>query len=125
ASYSWSWGDAGFPAFPDSLASASEGKLAGSRDIMIPGDRLLNPHSRQVSLSLERAIRPGLTLDIAGLHSHIFGEMRVNDINHPEPFPRTASNQVRSPQAANLSRPYQIYQGVPVRDIAKIENTAE
>ena len=48
ASYTWSWGDAGFPEFPNSLMSVPEGKLAGSRDIMIPGDRLLNPHSRQV-----------------------------------------------------------------------------
>lgn len=125
ASYTWSWGDAGFPEFPNSLTAVPEGKLAGSRDIQIPGDRLLNPHSHQVSLSLEHEMRPGLTLEIAGLYAHTLNQMRVNDINHPEPFLRTASNQVRSPQVANLSRPYRTYEGVLVRDIARIENTAE
>ena len=51
--------------------------------------------------------------------------MRVNDINHPAPFDRTAPNQVRTPQAANLTRPDMTYEGVLVRDIAVVENTAE
>jgi hypothetical protein len=123
--YNWSWGDPGFPVYPDSFLLAPTGKLAGARDIMIPGDRLLNPHSFQFSLGVERQIAPGLVLDVKGLRSHTSRQMRVNDINHPDPFVRTAPGQVRAPQVANQSRPYGSYNGVSVRDIAQIENAAE
>jgi outer membrane receptor protein involved in Fe transport len=123
--YSWSVGDPGFPSFPDSFTTAPTGKLAGARDIMIPGDTVLNPRSVQVSISVERQLGSGLVLDVKALDSRTTRQMRVNDINHPAPFDRTAPGQVRSPQAASLSRPYTAYQGVLVRDIAKIENTAE
>src|SRR5262249_16498412 len=43
ATYTWSWGDPGFPVFPNAFAAAPIGKAAGARDIMIPGDRLKNP----------------------------------------------------------------------------------
>ena len=46
--YSWSVGDPGFPTFPESFTTAPTGKLAGARDIMIPGDTVLNPRSVQV-----------------------------------------------------------------------------
>jgi Carboxypeptidase regulatory-like domain/TonB dependent receptor-like, beta-barrel len=124
ASYSWSWGDPAFPTYPNSFTSGPQGKAAGSRDIMIADDEVLNPYSRQVSLSVDRELRRGLTVQASGLYSHTYKQMRVNDINHPVPFDRTAPNQVRTPQAANLTRPYTTYEGVLVRDIALVENTA-
>jgi len=51
--------------------------------------------------------------------------MRVDDINHPAPFDRTEPGQVRTPQQANLTRPYTTFDGVRVRDIAQVINTAE
>jgi outer membrane receptor protein involved in Fe transport len=125
ASYTWSWGDPGFPNFPDSLASVPSGKATGSRDIMIPGDRLHNPRALQASVGLERQIRSGLVVHVSAMNTHTVRQMRVDDINHPKPFDRTAANQVRTPQAANLTRPYSTYEGIPVRDIAEIVNTAE
>jgi outer membrane receptor protein involved in Fe transport len=125
ATYSWSWGDPGFPSFPDSFASAPSGKLAGARDIMIPGDTLRNPRSRQLSIGFERDLGAGLRLTVSGLHAKTVDQMRVNDINHPAPFARTEPGQVRTTQAANASRPYTTFEGVAVRDIAKVENTAE
>jgi outer membrane receptor protein involved in Fe transport len=123
--YSWSWGDPGFPTFPESFTVAPTGKLAGARDIMVPADRLLNPRSVQVSLGVERQIGSTLVFEVKGLYARTARQMRVNDINHPEPFDRTLAGQVRTPQAANLSRPYSSYDGVTVRDIAVVENTAE
>jgi hypothetical protein len=125
ATYSWSWGDPGFPTFPDSLATLPEGKLAPARDIMIPSDDPKNPRSRQVSLSLERELGGGLRLTVGGLYAKTVDQMRVNDINHPAPFDRTAPGQTRSTQTANATRPFTTYQGVAVRDIASIENTAQ
>jgi hypothetical protein len=125
ATYAWSWGDPGFPAFPESFASAPSGKLAGARDIMIPGDTLRNPRSRQLSIGVERELGAGLHLTVSGLHAKTVDQMRVNDINHPVPFARTEPGQVRTTQVANASRPFTTFDGVTVRDIAKIENTAE
>jgi hypothetical protein len=125
SSYAWSAGDPGFPAFPDSFTTAPVGRPAGSRDIMIPAERILNPYSRQFSASVEHQLGNGMSVQAAVLHAHTFRQMRVNDINHPEPFVRTAPNQVRTPQTANLTRPYTTWDGVAVRDIAVIENTAE
>ena len=125
ASYTWSWGDPGFPTFPEAFSSAPIGKAAGARDIMIAGDRLQNPRALQLSLGVERQLRPGLQVHASALHAHTERQMRVDDINHPAPFARTAPNQVRTPQDANLSRPYATYDGVVVRDIAQVVNTAE
>jgi hypothetical protein len=125
ASYTWSWGDPGFPTFPDAFTSVPQGKAAGARDIMIAGDRLRNPRALQLSLGVERQLRPGLQLHVSALRAHTVHQMRVDDINHPAPFARTAPNQVRTPQEANLSRPYATYDGVLVRDIARVVNTAE
>jgi hypothetical protein len=123
--YSWSVGDPGFPTFPESFTAAPTGKFAGARDIMIPGDTVLNPRSVQYSLSVERQLGSGLVFEVKGLDSRTTRQMRVNDINHPAPFDRTTPGQVRSTQAASLTRPFTTYEGVIVRDIARIENTAE
>src|SRR4030095_13577471 len=125
ATYSWSWGDPAFPAYPNSFTSAPQRKAAGARDIMIPDEEVLNPYSRQLSLRVDREVRRGLTVQASGLYSHTYKQMRVKDINHPVPFDPTAPNQVRTPQAANLTRPYTTYDGVLVRDIAVVENSAE
>jgi hypothetical protein len=122
--YSWSWGDPGFPTFPQSLATLPDGKLAPARDIMIPADELTNPRSRQLSASVERDLGAGLRLTISGQYSKTVDQMRVNDINHPIPFDRTAPGQTRTTQVANLTRPFTTFDGVAVRDIAMIENTA-
>jgi hypothetical protein len=61
---------------------------------------------------------------IDGLHSHVLRQMRVNDINHPAPFIRTAPGQVRTAAQANATRPYTSYLGVPARLIAVIENSS-
>jgi hypothetical protein len=101
------------------------GKAGGARDIMIPGDRLQNPRALQLSIGIERQLRPAVLVHASALHAHTTHQMRVDDINHPAPFARTAPNQVRTPQAANLTRPFSVYEGMPVRDIAKVVNTAE
>ncbi len=125
ASYTWSWGDPGFPTFPGSFTSVPEGKAAGARDIMIPPDRLRNPRALQASIGFDHRLASGVTVHAGVLHSHTTRQMRVDDINHPAPFDRTAPNQVRTPQQASLTRPFTIYDGVRVRDVARIVNTAQ
>jgi hypothetical protein len=123
ATYTIPFGDPSFPEFPGSLTAPP---LAGSaaRDIYIPANRLLNPYSLQYSLAYEGQLGKGFVLTVDGLHSHVLKQMRVNDVNHPAAFTRTAPGQVRSAAAADSTRPYRTWNGVPVRLIAQIENSS-
>ncbi|QEE28471.1 TonB-dependent receptor [Terriglobus albidus] len=130
ATYSLNYGAAGFPTFPNSLIAPPNGVSGGKRDLYLRPARLANPYASQVSAALEQNLGHGLTLEISGLYVHTLKQMRVNDINHPVPFIRTASGQYRggtlagAAAAADATRPYQTYARLPVRDIAVIENTA-
>lgn len=130
ATYTLNYGDAGFPAFPNSLSAPPSGASSGKRDLYLRANTLSNPYALQASLALEQQLAPNLTLSLTGLHSHTLKQMRVNDINHPVPFIRTGPGQYRggtlagAAAAANITRPYQSYDGIAVRDLAVIENTA-
>jgi hypothetical protein len=123
-SYTIPYGDPSFPVFPNSATTPPIGISSGRRDIFVKPDRMLNPYSTQFTLALEQTLSRGLTLTIDGLHSHVMKQMRVNDINHPAPFVRTGPGQVRTAAQADLSRPYQTWEGVRVRLIAQIDNSA-
>jgi hypothetical protein len=124
AAFSLPASDPAFPTFPSSLAAPPVGASSGKQNLYLPAAELLNPYSIQFSLSLERELPAAMLLTLAGLHAHTVKQMRVNDINHPAPFARTSPGQIRSGAAADSTRPQQFYAGVPVRDLALIENTA-
>ena len=117
-------GAAGFPTFPNSLTLPPLALQSVSRNLYLPSPSLANPYSLQFSLGLERRIDRGFVLSLNGVHNHTLRQYRVNDINHPAPFLRTAAGQSRSGSAADLTRPYSTYLGLPVRDVAVIENSA-
>lgn len=114
------------PVYPNIVSSPSQGVQSPTvAYLYIPADQLLNPYSLQVSASLEHEIAPNTVLTVSGLQIHTLQQMRVNDINHPAPFDRTAPGQMRSVAAANATRPYTVYDGVHgVTLIDRIENTA-
>lgn len=125
ATYTIPYGDPAFPTFPNSLtAPPASGGAAGRRDLYIPAGQLRNPYSLQYSLAVEHQLGRGFVLTVDGLHSHVLRQMRVNDINHPAPFLRTAPGQTRTAAVADLSRPYTTWLGVPARLIAVIENSS-
>jgi hypothetical protein len=123
ASYTIPYANPSFPLFPNSLTVPPAGISFGRRDIFVKPERMLNPYSMQFTLALEQKLSQGFTLTIDGLHSHVLKQMRVNDINHPAPFVRTGPGQVRTAAQADLTRPYQTWDGVPVRLIAEIDNS--
>jgi hypothetical protein len=126
ATYTIPFGDPAFPTFPNSLTAppSGAGSLPARRDLYIPGNSVLNPYSLQYSLAVEQKLPNGFVLTVDGLHSHVLKQMRVNDINRPEPFVRTAAGQTRTAAAADLTRPYTSWLGVPARLIAVIENSS-
>lgn len=122
----------GAPAFPNSLASLPAGVGEATRDyVYLRPEKILNPYSRQFSLGVQRQLFKDWTLTADVIHSRTLKQPRVNDINAPAPFVRTAPGQTRSTSAANVTRPFydptlrtSVYQGVRVNKVIFVENTA-
>ncbi|HEV7859604.1 MAG TPA: TonB-dependent receptor [Pyrinomonadaceae bacterium] len=116
----------GAPAFPDSLASLPASATEAIRDyVYLPAPKLLNPYSKQFSLGVQRKLFDEWMLTADVLHSRTMKQQRVNDLNAPAPFRRTAPGQMLAASAADRTRPFGTsYQGVSVRKVAVIENTA-
>lgn len=117
-------GDAGFPTFPNSLTTLPGGIASARRDLYLAPERILNPYSTQFSFGVQQKLVGGLTLTVDGITQHTVRQMRAVDINAPAPFTRTAPNQVRTGSAADATRPFKTYLGVPVRNVVVIENSA-
>ena len=116
-------GDAGFPAFPNSLAAPTGNRQESARDLYLSPDRLLNPYSTQFSFGIQQKLNSRLTLTVDAITQHTVRQMRPIDINAPAPFTRTAPGQARTGGAANATRPLRTYLGVPVRNAVVIENS--
>ena len=116
----------GAPAFPNPLVAIPAGATEQPRDyIYLPAERLLNPYSMQFSLGVQHTFYENWTLTADVIHSRTRNQMRVNDINAPAPFIRTAPGQMLSATAADATRPFgTTYQGIRTRKVAVIENTA-
>jgi hypothetical protein len=69
---------------------------------------LYNPYSEQWSIGIERRLHPDWVLSVDYVGSHTVKINRPLDVNPPTPFVRTAPGQIRTPQAANCTRPYWI-----------------
>jgi outer membrane receptor protein involved in Fe transport len=124
--YRFTYGAPGAPVFPNSLTAPPAGANELIRDyIYLPAEKLLNPYSMQFSLGVQHTFFDNWTLTADVIHSRTLNQMRVNDINAPAPFIRTAPGQVLSVSAADATRPFgTTYQGVRTRKVAVIENTA-
>jgi outer membrane receptor protein involved in Fe transport len=124
--YRLAYGAQGAPVFPNSLASPPAGAVESIRDyIYLPADKLLNPYSMQFSFGVQRTLSDNWTMTTDLIRSRTRRQMRVNDINAPAPFIRTAPGQIINASAADATRPFgTTYQGVRTRKIAVIENTA-
>lgn len=118
------YGSPGFPTFPNSLTAVPTGASAGKLNIYLPASNIVNPYSLQYSGGGQQQLGHNFVLSVDAQFTHTLKQPRVNDINHPIPWVRTAPNQIRSGSAADATRPYTYYDAVPVRDVAVIENSA-
>jgi hypothetical protein len=115
--------DPGFPTFPNSLTALPGRGAEARRDLYLAPQQRLNPYSSQFSLGLQQKLFGDLTLTVDGITQHTVRQMRAIDINAPAPFPRTAPGLVRGGAAADATRPFKTYLGVPVRNVVLVENT--
>ena len=67
---------------------------------------LLNPYSEQWTFGVEHRLYGHWVLSVDYIGSHTLHINRPLDVDPPAPFFRTAQGQIRSPQAANCTRPY-------------------
>jgi hypothetical protein len=122
----------GAPAFPNSLASLPAGANEATRDyVYLRPEKILSPYSSQLSLGVQRQLFKDWTLTADVIHSRTLKQPRVNDINAPTPFVRTAPGQTRPTSAADATRPFyaptlraSVYDGVRVNKVVFVENTA-
>lgn len=70
---------------------------------------LLNPYSEQWTIGVERRVAADWVLSVDYVGAHTSRINRPRDVDPPAPFIRTAPGQVRSPQAANCTRPYWVW----------------
>jgi hypothetical protein len=73
-----------------------------------PG-QLLSPYSGQWTFGVERRLARDWVLSVDYVGSHTLRINRPLDVDPPSPFVRTAPGQLRTPQAANCTRPYWIW----------------
>ncbi len=71
-------------------------------------DKLMNPYSEQWTFGIERRLATNWVLAVDYVGSHTLKINRPLDVNPPSPFVRTLPGQIRTPQAANCTRPYWI-----------------
>jgi outer membrane receptor protein involved in Fe transport len=116
----------GAPLFPNSLAEPPAGSSEAVRDYLyLPAEKLLNPYNVQLSFGAQRELFGGWTLTADLIHSRTLKQQRVNDVNAPAPFIRNAPGQTRTAAEADATRPFgTVYDGVRVRKVAFVENTA-
>ncbi len=70
---------------------------------------LLNPYSQQWVFGVERRLATGWVLRVDYVGSHALRINRPLDVDPPSPYVRTSPGQIRTPQAANCTRPYWIW----------------
>ncbi len=103
-------GQIGFPtsvaAVP--LAAFPIGAVQPLRSLYIRPGTLLNPYSEQWTFGLQHELAPNWVLSLDYVGSHTIRINRPLDVDAPSPFIRNAPGQMRTPQAANCTRPYWI-----------------
>jgi hypothetical protein len=122
-SYTIPFGVEGFPTFPESLTEPPTGAEANRRDLQLLADDLRNPYSIGTSLGIERDLGNRFAVAVYGTYQLWEDQWRNNDINRPEPIPRTEPGQIRNAAEADASRPFAEYEGLPVRRINMTENS--
>jgi outer membrane receptor protein involved in Fe transport len=109
--------------FPNSLDPRSPVPQTARRSLFLPGENLKSPYTLQFSIGVQRKLFGDWVANADYIHNISRGLLTAFNINAPSPFPRAAPGQIRSQAAANATRPFNTYLGVPVTDVL-ISNNA-
>ena len=103
--------------FPNSLDPRSAFPTNVRRSLFIEGAEIRNPYSGQFTLGAQRRLSGDFVVNADYTHNFSRGILSAFNINAPSAFARTDFGQTRSQAAADLTRPFDTYAGVPVRDV--------
>lgn len=90
---------------------------AATRNLFLRGEGLRSPYTIQASLGVQQKLFNDFIFNADVIHNLSRKQLLVFNRNAPAPFPRTAFGQTRSTAAANATRPFTTFLGVPVRDV--------
>lgn len=110
--------------FPNSFdPNDTRAGVQSPRSLFLRGEDIRNPYTAQFSLGIQRKLFGDFVLTADVIHNLSRKQLQAFNINAPSPFPRNAPGQSRSQAAANLTRPFTTYLGVPVRDVLVSTNS--
>ncbi len=87
------------------------------RNLFLKGDDIRSPYTAQFSLGVQRKIYKDFIFNADVIHNFSRKQLTVFNRNAPAPFVRTAFGQTRTVAAADATRPFTTFLGVPVRDV--------
>lgn len=93
------------------------------RDLFLKGEDIRNPETIQFSIGIQRKLFGDFIVNADYIHNTSTGLLTAFNINAPVPVARAADSQIRSQTAADATRLFATYAGVPVRDVL-ISNNA-
>jgi TonB dependent receptor/Carboxypeptidase regulatory-like domain len=131
ATYSMAPDHAAFPGYPFSYSPLGPptGMTLAPRNVVLRGDKLLNPYTSQFTLGFQRRLPDQWVLAVDVTRSLTVKQFLHYDLNAPAPFPRAVPGQMRSVAEADRTRPFydpvlgvSTYEGVPVREARMTTN---
>lgn len=87
------------------------------RNLFLKGDNIRSPYTAQFSLGIQQKLYKDFIFNADVIHNFSRKQLTVFNRNAPAPFVRTAFGQTRTVAAADATRPFTTFLGVPVRDV--------
>lgn len=96
---------------------------ADRRDLYLLDPQLRNPYALEASIGIQQALPKDFVLTIDGVYMASRHLLRLNNLNAPAPFLRTAAGQTRTAATANATRKYLTYPGtnIAVANVEQVE----
>jgi hypothetical protein len=87
------------------------------RNLFLRGEDLRSPYTAQFSLGVQQKLYRDFIFNADVIHNFSRKQLTVFNRNAASPFVRTDFGQTRSVAAANATRPFTMFLGVPVRNV--------
>jgi hypothetical protein len=88
-----------------------------TRNLFLRGEDIRSPYGIQLSLGIQQILFNDYIFNADVIHNSSRKQLLVFNQNAPSPFMRSAFGQVRSVAAADATRPFTTFLGVPVKDV--------
>lgn len=106
------------------------GGTTDRRDLYLSSSTLRNPYTMEVSAGIEQRLPAGFLLQLDAVYMASRHQIRLDNLNAPTPFIRTAAGQTRATPAANSTRPSLTYRRkdgtqISVANVEQVSNSGD